>query len=332
MSDTIKQLRIGVSFILLIVVTGVAGYVLIEDLSIPDAFYMTVITISTTGFREVKELSGAGKMFTNFLIFSGVLSIAYTGGRAAQIFIESEIFRRRRMSKSIDSLKDHYIICGYGRMGREICQGLNNSDHDYVVIENDQEKIDELIEKKILFVNGDASSDDTLLKAGVMSAKGLVSAIKTDAENVFTTLSAKQLNPKLFVVTRAVEEGTESKLIKAGADRVVKPYELGGTRMLQLLLRPGVIDFIESVAKHGNLRIVLEEILVSAGSEIVGKTLAGSKLRQRLNVIIVAINRGNGELIYNPKSDTEFQTGDKLIVIGEHLKLLELIKICGGDK
>jgi voltage-gated potassium channel len=249
--NIIKQLKFGLAVLFIIIALGTLGFELLEpEWDFLDSFYMTIITISTTGFKEVKPLSTEGRILTIFLIISGVMTIAYTGGKAAQILIENQIFRRRRMAKNLNRVHDHYIVCGYGRMGRQICESLTENKASFVVIENDQVKIDKIIEKEYMFVNGDASNDDILLKAGIEKAKGLISVVKSDAENVFTALSAKGLNPNIFIVSRAVEEDTEGKLRKAGADRVVKPYDLSTARMINLLLRPGIIDFIDNVAKN----------------------------------------------------------------------------------
>ncbi len=328
-SQTIRQLKIGLLAIVVVIITGTIGYSILEkNFSVFDAFYMTIITISTTGFREVRELSLPGRILTIFLIITGVLAIAYSGGRGVQFLIETQIFRRRRMSKKLEELENHYIVCGYGRMGMQICEGLIENNASFVVIENNPTKIEKLIERGFLFINGDATSDEILLNAGIKKAKGIVAVIKTDADNVFTTLSAKELNPNIFIVARAVDEGTEPKLVKAGAHRVVKPYELGGNRMVQLLLRPGVIDFIEGVARNKDIDISLEEIQLYAGSSLIGKTLADSPVRKDLNIIIVAIFREDGKFIYNPTSSTEFQKGDKLIAIGEQKSLAKLTILC----
>ncbi|MBU1678309.1 MAG: potassium channel family protein, partial [Bacteroidetes bacterium] len=276
-SNPALHFRYGLLTLMIIIFIGTIGYEVIEkDWGIIDSFYMTIITISTTGFKEVRPLSPMGQIFTVFLIISGVLTIAYTGGKAAQIFIEKSVFRRRRMERKLESLTDHYIVCGYGRMGRAICEGLVENELPFVVVENDPSKIERLVERGFIFVIGDATHDAILAKAGINSAKGLVAVIKTDAENVFATLSAREMNPKIYIVARAVDEGTESKLMKAGANRVVLPYELGGNRLLQLLLRPGVIDFIESVARSKDVDINLEEINVGADSILIGKALVDS--------------------------------------------------------
>lgn len=327
-NQTARQFRLGIGSLVVICILGVIGYSLIEDMDLIDAFYMTVITISTTGFKEVNPLSHSGQILTIFLIITGVFAIAYSGGKAAQFLIETQVFRRRRMSKKLEEMKNHYIVCGYGRMGMQICEGLKENNALFVVIENNPAKLEKLEEKGFIFIDGDATSDDVLLKAGIKRAKGIVAVIKTDADNVFATLSAKEHNPNLFIVARAIDEGTESKLMKAGANRVVKPYELGGNRMVQLLLRPGVIDFIEVVARSKEVDISLEEIVLGEKSQLIGKSLIDSPVRKDLNIIIVAIYRKDGTFIYNPKSTTVFENGDKLIAIGDKHALVKLDMYC----
>jgi voltage-gated potassium channel len=327
---TLKQLKAGAFILLITLVTGSIGFMIIEHWSFLDSIYMTFITITTTGFEEVHPLTHSGRIFTIILLVMGIGSIAYTGGRAAQLLIENQIIRRRRMSKKLEELKDHYIVCGYGRMGKYICEELSSAKVEFIVIENEAGKIDRLIEMNFLYISGDATSDEILTMAGVMKAKGLVAVLSNDAENVFTTLSAKVLNPNLYVVARAVEEETESKLKKAGANRVVKPYEIGGNRMAELLLRPGVIEFIDVVAREKNVDLSMEELAVSEKSSLIGKTLAELPIRKDLNIIIVSINKLKGGFIYNPKSSTVLEQNDKLIALGEKVNLAELSKLCKG--
>ena len=190
-----KQLQFGLFILLSIIIIGTIGFEIIEDdMSVLDSFYMTIISITTTGFKEVKDLSPAGRIFTVFLIITGVLAIGYTGGKGAQIIIEKQVFRRRRMSRKLNLIGNHYLVCGYGRMGKRVCDSLAHNEVPFVVIENDEKEIEALIDKDYLFINGDATVDDTLQKAGIERAKGLVACIKSDAENVFATLSAKELN------------------------------------------------------------------------------------------------------------------------------------------
>ena len=327
---TLNQLKIGASILLVTLFIGTFGFMLIEHWDFLDSLYMTIITITTTGFEEVHPLTHVGRVFTIVLLVMGIGSIAYTGGRAAQLLIENQIIRRRRMSKKLEELKNHYIVCGYGRMGKYICEELSSAKVDFIVVDNKPDKIDRLIDMNYLYINGDATSDEVLTTAGIMEAKGLVAVLSNDAENVFTTLSAKALNPNLYVVARAVEEETESKLKKAGANRVVKPYEIGGNRMAELLLRPGVIEFIDVVARERSVDLSMEEFMVNEKSELIGKSLAELPIRKELNIIIVSINKLKGGFIYNPKSPTIIEKDDKLIALGEKANLSELSKLCRG--
>ena len=326
--SAVKKLQIGLLIILSIIFVGTFGYMIIEKWSFFDSFYMTIITISTTGFKELKPLSTPGMILTVGLIVTGVVSIAYTGGRGLQLLVESQILKKRRMSKMFDKISDHYVICGYGRMGKQIADHLHDHNLKFVVIENEPSSIIKLEELGYLYILADATDDDALKKAGTERAIGLVAVLSSDAENVFTTLSARELNSKIFIVARAIDEGTEGKLKKAGADRVVKPYELGGNRMVQLLLRPGVADFIEGVAKKQNVDISLEQIVVCDGSKLVGLTLAESPIRSQLNIIIIAIDKHTGSFVYNPQSAAKIEIGDKLIAIGELENLNRLTALC----
>ena len=326
--NAFKKLQAGLFIIFIIIMVGSIGYMLIEGWTFFDAFYMTIITISTTGFKELRPLSTPGMILTVGLIITGVLAIAYTGGRGVQVLVESQILRKRRMSKRLASVSNHYIICGFGRMGKQIADHLQEHLLNFVVIENEASNIQKLNDLGFLFVEADATDDDALLKAGVERAKGLVAVLSSDAENVFTTLSSRELNKNLFIVARAIDEGTDGKLRKAGADRVVKPYELGGNRMVQLLLRPGVTDFIEGVARKKEVDISLEQIVVCEGSELVGLTLSESTIRSQLNIIIIAIDKSEGNFVYNPQSSAKIEVGDKLIAIGQVENLNKLTNLC----
>jgi voltage-gated potassium channel len=321
----LKHLRNAIVMLLLLIAVGTFGFMLIEGWNVTDSLYMVIITITTTGFEEVHPLSGGGEIFTLFLVLASFITVFYIGGIGIHILIESKIFRRRRMEKQINKLENHYIVCGYGRMGTHICEELSHSEVPFVVIENNPANHKKLDEIGYLYDNGDASHDITLERVGVNKAKGLVAVLSNDAENVFTTLTAKYLNPKIFVVARAVEDETEPKLLKAGADRVVKPYELGGVRMASLLLRPGVADFIEIVAANRNIDLQIEEIVVRKGSKMHKKTLAELPIRTEFNTIIVSIqNDEKGIFVYNPKGDTIVDEGNKLIAIGEKNNLERL--------
>ena len=322
--NPLSQIFVGLGALLTTLVVGTLGYMILEGWDIIDAFYMAVITISTTGFKEVHDLSHAGRLFTLALIFAGIGSIAYTSGRGLQLIMEAHYFRSRRMTRKISELESHYIVCGFGRMGRFVCAELAEQHVPFAVIEKNPAQVEDLRGTGYLFVAGDATDDDILIEAGIRRAKGMAAVLATDAENVFATLSAKVLNPALFIVARAVEEETESKLKKAGASRVVKPYEAGGTRMAELLMRPGVVEFIDIVSRDRSVDLSIEEVTVEEKSALSGKNLAGSPIRQELNVIVVSVNRREGKIVFNPRSDLVIEPGDRLFALGERSSLLAL--------
>jgi voltage-gated potassium channel len=231
------------------------------------------------------------------------------------VLFEGKYFQDRKMQKKINQLENHYIICGFGRMGRKIAQELQKRSKPFVVIEKDIENQEEI--EKYFFLHSNATEDESLLKAGIMKAKGLVSVLSSDTENTFTTLSARQLNPKLKIIARAEEESSREKILIAGADKVILPYEIGGFRITQALLKPSVVDYIDQVFARSDLGLEIEEITLTQDSPLINKTLADSGIRTRFNIIIVGIYRADGELIYNPRSDTKLNTNDILIVIGK---------------
>ena len=325
-----RQVAIAAFILAGIISSGTIGYMIIEGWPVADAFYMTIITMTTTGFEEIQPLSQPGRILTVFLILSGLASLAYLGGRSLQLLIESYMVRRKRMDKKISSLKNHIIVCGFGRMGRHVCNHLKSEKAPFVVIERDPELIQQLDELRYLYIVGDASSDSILQSARIERANGLISVVSTDAENVFTVLTAKSLSPDLFVITRAVQEEAEPKLKTAGADRVIKPYELAGQRLSQLALRPGIVEYMETVAQAHGQDISIEEVLLGSDSCLAGQTLAESPLRSKMNIIIVAIHRHNGTLLYNPASSEQMQAGDRLVAIGELKSLRQLGEMCGG--
>ncbi len=318
-------------FLLLCVLSyGTAGYMIIEDLSFLDALYMTVITIATVGYKEVKDLSINGKIFTIIVIFSGFGVFTYALTTGAKIIIEGEIrevFKKRGMKKRLEQLKNHYIICGYGRMGRIIAKELQANNVPFVVIEKDEQN---LPEDDIIYIKGDATKDEVLREAGIERAKGLISVLSQDTENLYVVLSAKGLNPELFIVARAAEEGAEVKLKRAGADRVVSPYHIGGLRIAHTVLRPTVVDFLEFATRAEHLEIQIEEIPVVETSVLVGKTIGESGIGKEIGAIIIGIKRSDGSMEFNPTSQTKIKAGDILIVLGEAPKLSVLEKMAGN--
>lgn len=314
--------NIGKSFILLflIIAYGVIGYRIIEGMDFFDAFYMTVITISTVGFQEVKPLSGPGKILTITIISGGITVAAYTIGTLVRSLVEGEIkkmFGRRKVEKKISEMSGHYIICGYGRIGRLVCGELREYGMEFVVIENGQQAIEMMETDRVPYLPQDATADETLMKAGIMKARGIVTAVGSDADNVFITLTARGLRSDIFILARASDEKNEMKLNRAGATRVVSPYLIGGKRMAQVLIRPTVVDFIDVAVSDGHLGLQMEECRVKQDSNLAGKNLVESGLRKDYGVIIVLIKKHNGEMIFNPLPGEVIEGDDILVVLGK---------------
>ena len=327
--DPVRHLKISICVLVLLVSFGTLGYIFIEGWDTLDSLYMTVITLSTVGFKEVHNLSDAGKVFTMVLIVFGVSVIGYIVGSLAQIMFEGQFHRiigRKKVEKAIDALQDHYIICGFGRIGALICKEFAAKPLPFVVVEKDTPTIDrmETDGHGYLFLRGDATADDTLLKAGIKKAKGLISVVTSDTENVYITLTARGLNPDLYILARSGEEGSEIKLKRAGANKVVSPYLIGGSRMAQAILRPTVVDFIEIATGHEHMELQMEEILIPERSRFIGESLASSGFRKETGVIIVGIKKDCGKMGFNPESHTKIEAGDTLIVLGEPTAILKL--------
>lgn len=319
-----SKLKISIFLLFVTIAFGTSGYVFIEGMSPFEAFYMTVITISTVGFSEIKPLSDIGRVITIIVIGMGISLLTYTLGQVARIIVEGElrtILGRRKLEKQIAELKDHYIICGYGRIGTIIVKELRNARIPLVVIDQDPVSIAALEEQGILCLNMDATSDEALQSAGLATARGLVTAVSSDADNVFIALSAKGMRPDIFILARASDEKNESKLLRAGASRVVCPYQMGGRRMAEILHKPTVVDFLEQTMMHNELGLQMEEAVVGAASSITGKTLMSSNLRQDFGVIIVAIKRITGEMVFNPGPGEIFNAGDVIVAIGKKAEL-----------
>lgn len=320
-------------FILLvsILLFGTFGYMIIEDMRFIDALYMTVITLATVGFKEVKELDENGKIFTIILILTGFGVFTYTLTVGAKILIEGEIkevFKKRKMRKKVENISRHYVICGYGRMGSIIVKELKANNIPVVIIEKNKANLPE--EEDIIYVEGDATHDEVLKSSGIEKAAGLITVLPSDAENLYVVLSARELNPNLFIVARAVDKEAEPKLKRAGANKVVSPYFIGGLRIAHTVLRPTVVDFLEFATRSEHIEIQIEEIEVSPSSTLIGKTIAQSGIGRDIGVIILGIKRADGTMKFNPTSQTLIKGGDTLIVIGQIDKLLLLENLAKG--
>lgn len=331
--DPVRKFRFSLLTLMIVICGGTVGYSLIEDWTLFESLYMTVITVSTVGFKEIHELSERGKTFTLLLIIFGASSLAYTLGTLFQFMVEGQlrtILGRKKLEKKISALSGHYIVCGYGRIGRLICREFAAKPAPFIVVEQDIELCRELEELGYLYVHGDATRDEILLLAGIRQAKSLITAVTSDSANVYITLTARGLNPDLFILARASEEGAEIKLKRAGANKVVSPYTIGASRMAHALLRPSVVDFIEIATGDDDIALQLEEIRVAPDSRLAGTTLLTSNIRKKHGIIIVGIRKEGAKILFNPGSDTSIDAGDTLITLGERVAIKELELVAFG--
>jgi len=318
----------AVALFVSVIAGGTVGYIVIERWSAWDAFYMTIITVTTVGYREVHDLSFGGQAFTVLLLLGGVGAALYTFTLLATVVVEGGLpkrLQRRRHEHMLETIKDHFIICGYGRIGSIVARQLKRQSVPFVVIERDAERLQAAADDGALAIEADASREEVLKRVGIERARGLIAAVGTDAENVYTVLSARVLRPSLFIVGRAETEDATIKLKRAGADRVVSPYQIGAVQMAQTALRPAVVDFVELATSSDNLELAMEEIAVAPTSTLANASILNANLRQRFGVIVVAIQRQNRQMDFNPEPDTAMRPGDKLVVLGrpESLKRLE---------
>lgn len=309
---------------------GTVGFTVIDRYPPFDAFYMTLTTMTTVGYGEIHPLSHAGRVFNSFLIMFGVTTILIGIGAMTQTIIELEFgdaFVKRRSKRMIDQLKDHFIICGFGRVGRGAAAELLHAGVPFVVVDQGPDRAERAMMSGMLAVAADATRDETLHQVGIERARGLVAALATDADNLFVLLSAKGLNPRIYVAARAAEEGAEEKMRRAGANSVFAPYALTGHRMAQALLRPHVVQFLDFTTKDIGQDITIEQVSVAANSEMVSKTLKDMQLSRDLGVIVMAIRSRDGQMLFNPPADTAVRGGDYLIVMGrqESLRTLETL-------
>lgn len=326
--DPARQLVLAVIAVGVVIALGTVGYVVIEGWTLFDALYMTVTTVTTVGFSEVHPLSTAGRAFTMVLVILGVGTLFYVLGNVARLLLEGElrgVLGKYRIEGKMRTLTNHYIVCGYGRMGKRICKELSAKPLPFVVIEKNPEFIATLLREGVMAIEGDATQDEVLVQAGIERAKALVSVVGSDTENLYIVLTARGLNKDLYIVARAGEEGSEQKLLRAGANRVSSPYLIGGMQVAQALIRPAVVDFLELATASEHLDLQMEEFTIGKGSRFDGRAVCDCGVDHDRGLIVIAVKRSSGHMEFNPGKEVLLGGGDKLIVLGqpESLKRLE---------
>lgn len=309
------------SALVTIIMLGTAGYVLIERWTVLEGVYMTVITLSSVGFMEVQPLSEHGRIFTMFLILCGSGILVYGVSVITAFVVEGEltdVLRRTKMEKKIARLRGHFIVCGADHTGRYVIDEMVKTKRDFVVIEKDREKVSQLISSNVLCIEGDATHDAVLMKAGIGHAAGFITSLHSDAENLFVVITAKRLNPGLRVISKAVEEESEQKIRMVGADGVVMPNAIGGLRMVSEMIRPSVVNFLDVMLRSKDKTIRIEEVPIAAGSGLSGRSLSESGLPDLEGVTVVALKGGaEGLYVFNPKPSTMLKDGDIIIAMGD---------------
>ncbi|MGE0104378.1 MAG: TrkA family potassium uptake protein [Blastocatellales bacterium] len=325
-----KQLLFTFLAIILMIFVGSLGYHLIEGWSWFDGLYMTVITLATIGYGETHPLSLGGRLFTLLLIVIGVALFGLLISNLTKAVIESGVraaLGRRKLFKDISQLKNHYIVCGAGRVGMRIIDELQRKGVDFIVIENDEAVAEKLLKRGILVLNGDATDESVLEGANIRQARSLITAASTDADNVYIVLNARGLNPNIYIVARAIDLPGERQLIRAGANKVVSPVLIGSHRMAQAALSPAVADFLELTTMTENLDLNFDQIWIAAGSRLDGVMLKDSGIRSQYEVMIVAITPEGGKMIFSPGGDHKLRAGDLLIAIGTRDGLARLSEL-----
>lgn len=310
-----------------IVIIGTVGFIAIEDMALIDAIYMTIITITTVGFGEIKTLSPEGRLFTIALVAGGVGIIGYSLGTMIEFVVGGQLsglYRRRNMTRRIENLRAHFIICGYGRVGEAVAKEFARHDATFVVIDQGGETLNRLSESGHLFIEGDATTDEVLMAAGVERAAGLVAAVDSDADNTFVTLSARVLNPDLFIVARSNSDEAINKLEKAGASKVISPYSVSGRRMATVLLKPLVTDYLEVMAGAGELEFRVEEFALNATCEVVGRSIKELDIRNETGASILAVRHGTGGFDTNPDPSLVLSDEDVVVAIGTPDEMVRL--------
>ena len=323
------RIRIVLIAVLAAIAVGTVVFHLLEGWSILDSLYVTAQTVTTVGFGDITPRTTAGRVFATVFMMVGVGIVLYALTSIVQSIVHSELFARYGQSRKMSKLRDHFIICGAGRVGSHLIRSLRAVDGIFLVIESDQTKVEALMDSGIAVLGRDATLEESLIEAGVQHARGLASCLPDDADNVYVVLTARDLNPNIHIVARAAEEAAESKLIRAGANRVVAPTIIGGHRMAMALTKPAVGDFLDSITAN-HLELGFEQLEVDSISLLVDRKLSETVIRSELNIVVVSIRRYNGEIIFNPSGETKIEAGDMLIAIGNADSLARLNALARG--
>jgi voltage-gated potassium channel len=320
----LRRLLFPVLVLAVLLLGGTLGYQVLGGWGWLDALYMTVITITTVGFHEVRPLGTVGRLFTMVLALGGVFTAFYAAAELIRAVVTGEIrtvLGRQRMENLLAQLHDHLVVCGFGRMGRLVCEEFSAAGLPFVVIDRNPLVLEDFSIRHGIPLSGDATADDVLKRARVQRARALVTAAASDADNLYVAMSARFLNEKLFIVARAESESAEMKLVRAGANRVVSPYSIGGHRVAQAVLRPNAMEFLELATRSAHLELQIEETELRGGSPLVGQSLKASPVRSELGIIVVAIKKPDGKMVFNPTPETVLEARDVLITLGRRQQL-----------
>ena len=323
------RIRLVLLAVLGAIALGTLVFHVLEGWSILDSLYVTAQTVTTVGFGDLTPRTLSGRVFATVFMMVGVGIVLYALTGAMQSIVHSELFSAYGRSRKMNKLRDHFIICGAGRVGSHLMRSLGRAEGVFLVIESDPKKVDELADLGVAVLLRDATLEETLREAGVEHARGLAACLPHDADNVYVVLTARDLNPTLHIVARAAEEQAESKLIRAGANRVVAPTIIGGHRMAMALTKPAVGDFLDSVTAN-DLELGFEQLEVEQVSPLAGRKLSETVIRSELNIVVVSIRRSNGEKIFNPSGEARIEGGDMLIAIGNAESLAKLNALARG--
>ncbi|MGO3751505.1 MAG: potassium channel family protein [Peptoniphilaceae bacterium] len=331
MNKAKKSISFPLIFLISLILIGTIGYKILLHINFIDALYMTVITISTVGYGEISVMNVEAKIFSIILIFTSLGTVGYLFSTIVSYLLEGDVkkvLRRKKMESIISKMNGHYIICGAGETGYNAIKKFVSRNVDFVVIDKSEEKIDKLLSENIASIHGDASNEDILNQANISKAKGLISCLSKDSENVFTVLTARQMNENLYIVSRSVNKGSDEKLKRAGANNTISPNEIGGTRMASLMLRPNVMAFLDTITHAGDVILDLEEVEIKKGASILNQSLKSAAIPQKTGLIVLAIKKKNNKLIeFNPSSDVILEESDVMIVLGKEEQVENLKNI-----